>query len=353
MLTYILYFVLAMMLTWSGIYVFQSIFRYYGILDNPLKYWKKRDPIPYSMGIVFFLVFFVITYFFIESNYKLQLIWVFWFLVTSISFIDDMLNVSPKVRLMIQIAIGAIIGITSIKIGYVSSVFWGVIDLETHYIMAGDLKIYTVPLLFTIAWYVFVFNALNWSDGIEWNTSGLALISFFIIFLLGLKLFYTDEGSALKDNAEFIMQMSIVLVGILIPFWYYDFHEKILMWDSWTMFLGFMLATIAIIAGWKIATVLVVFWVYFVDALYVVSRRVANGKNPLKWDFTHIHHRLMDIGVPKKQVLLMMYGLSFIAGITALFLDKSGKITVFVIIAISVVFLSYFGEQVKKITFKK
>jgi len=31
------------------------------------------------------------------------------------------------------------------------------------------------------------------------------------------------------ENAEFIMQISIILVGILIPFFYFDYKEKILM----------------------------------------------------------------------------------------------------------------------------
>jgi UDP-N-acetylmuramyl pentapeptide phosphotransferase/UDP-N-acetylglucosamine-1-phosphate transferase len=55
------------------------------------------------------------------------------------------------------------------------------------------------------------------------------------------------------------MKMSVILCGSLIPFWYFDVRQKILMGDSGTMFLGFMLATLAIIAGGKVATVLVVF----------------------------------------------------------------------------------------------
>jgi UDP-GlcNAc:undecaprenyl-phosphate GlcNAc-1-phosphate transferase len=76
----------------------------------------------------------------------------------------------------------------------------------------------------------------------------LALICFFVIFLLGLKLFVTDTYLGGKQNAEFIMQLSIILVAVLIPFLYFDYKEKILMGDSGTMFLGFMLATLAIIS---------------------------------------------------------------------------------------------------------
>jgi UDP-N-acetylmuramyl pentapeptide phosphotransferase/UDP-N-acetylglucosamine-1-phosphate transferase len=47
------------------------------------------------------------------------------------------------------------------------------------------------------------------------------------------------------------------------------------------MFLAFMLSSLAIISGGKIATVLVVFGIYSVDALYVIFHRLKNKKNPL------------------------------------------------------------------------
>jgi len=112
------------------------------------------------------------------------------------------------------------------------------------------------------------------------------------------------------------------------------------MGDSWTMFLWFMLASLAIISGWKIATVLVVFWVYVVDAVYVIIRRIYNKKSPLSWDFTHLHHRLLDIWLSKKQVLIVIFSLSFIFWVTALFLDKTWKIIVFVIIIFVVIFIN-------------
>jgi len=40
-----------------------------------------------------------------------------------VSFLDDMISLSAKTRLILQIIIGATIGITSIKIGYVSNIF--------------------------------------------------------------------------------------------------------------------------------------------------------------------------------------------------------------------------------------
>lgn len=351
--TYILSFIVAFVASTGMILCISKLFYKYDIVDNPIKYKKKRKPIPYSVWVVFVLCFFPLSFFFVDYSYKLLLIWLFGGLITILSFTDDILGLSPKVRLLIQIMIGLTIGLTSIKIGYVSNIFGWVIDLEFGSFFLLWKELFLIPILFTIVWYVFVFNALNWSDGIGGNTSGLSLICFFVLFLLGLKLYFSDTHSALRENAEFIMQISLLLVAILIPFFYFDYKEKILMWDSWTMFLGFMLATLAIISGGKIATVLAVFGIYSVDALYVVARRLLRWKNPMRGDFTHLHHRLQHIGFSQNQVLGIVFSLSFFFGISALFLDKTGKIIVFCIIALFVISLSLLGRQVQKIYFKK
>lgn len=338
-------FLITLLFSTGCICFFYNVFKKYNIVDNPKKYGKTRKPVPYSMGIVLFIVFFTISYFFVDYNYKLLLIWIFGFIITLISFIDDRLNVSPKYRLLMQIFIWATIALTSIKIGYVSGIFWWVMNLETVFIEIMNYKFYLIPFFFTILWYVFIFNALNWTDGISGNASGLSIISFFILFLLWYILFLRDDYQWWVDNALFIMKLCVILLWALIPFWYFDVREKILMWDSGTMFLGFMLATIAIISGWKVATVLVVFWIYSVDAVYVVGRRILSGKSPLKWDFTHLHHRLSQAGLTKIQFLALVYWLSFFFGITALFLDKTWKIIIFLLIAFIVIFINRILEN--------
>ncbi len=345
----LLAFLSSLALSYFFVEVFKKYFKKIKILDNPKKYWKKRDPVPYSMGVIFFIVFFIVSYFFVEPNYKLYLIWIFWLIVTLVSFIDDLLDVNPKIRLVIQIIIWAIIWVTSIKIWYISNIFWWILDLQTHYFTLFSIDIYIIPLLFTIIWYVFIFNSLNWSDWIPWNTAWISIISFFILFLLWAILFLRDDYSWWIENANFIMTMSIILVWAIIPFWFYDVKEHILMWDSWTMFLAFMLATLAIISGGKIATVLVVFGIYAVDAIYVLIRRLINKKNPLKKDYTHLHHRLLAIWLSNKQILTLIYSLSFFFWITALFLDKTWKIIVFWIIVFVVVFINNIISEVKKL----
>jgi len=337
-LSLIFKFIASIILSFFVIFFTKKLFIKLNILDNPIKYKKNRKPIPYSMGVIFFICFLILSYFFVEHNYKLHLLWFFWFIITLISFIDDILNVSPKIRLIIQIIIWATIWLTAIKVGYISNIFGWVIDLDKYFLEILNYKIYIISLIFTVIWYVFIFNSLNWTDWIEWNTSWLSIISFFIIFLLWIILLNKDNYEWWINNAKFIINLSIILIWILVPFFYFDYKQKILMWDSWTMFLWFMLASLAIISWWKIATVLVVFWIYAVDAIYVILNRLKNKKNPLLWDFTHFHHRLLNLGLSKNQVLIFIFSSSFLFWFLSLFLDKIWKIILFVFIIFFVIF---------------
>ncbi len=334
----ILTFFSSIILSFFVILFTKKLFIKLNILDNPKKYWYVRDPIPHSMWVIFIFLLFIISFIFTPHNSKLYLIWFFGFLITFVSFIDDFFFLSPKLRLLIQIIIAWIIGITSIKVGYVNNIFGWAIDLDKIFIEIFQYKIYIISLIFTIIWYVFIFNSLNWTDGIVGNTAGLSIISFFIIFLLGVKLYLTDTYIWWIENAKFIMSLSIILIGIILPFWYFNVREKFLMWDSGTMFLWFMLASLAIISWGKIATVLVVFGIYAIDAMYVIFVRLKNKKNPLSWDFTHLHHRLLDLGLSKVQVLTFLFSFSFLFWISSLFLDKEWKIILFVFMIFFVIF---------------
>lgn len=348
MINYAIIFWVSIILSLIFLLISKSIFYKLNLLDKPEKYWYKRNPIPYWVWIIFFPVFFISTYLFIDYSYKLLLIWIFWAIVTIISFIDDRLEVSAKIRLLIQIMIWAVIWLTSIKIWYISNIFWWIINLETYHIEFFSQSIFLIPLIFTIIWYVFIFNSLNWSDGIKWNTSGISIISFFILFLLASILIWEDDYPWALENSKFIIWICIILIWILLPFWYFDIKEKMLMWDSGTMFLAFMLATLAIIAGWKIATVLVVFGVYAIDAIYVIMTRLLAKKNPLKWDFTHLHHRLLDIWLSKKKILIIIYSMSFCFWLASLFLEKVWKIIIFIIIAFIVIYIDKILKQIIK-----
>ena len=105
----IIAFLVSIILSFFVIILTKKLFIKLNILDKPEKYGHKRKPIPHSMGVILVFVFFVISFFFIPHNTKLYLIWIFGFVITLVSFIDDFFFLSPKLRLLIQIIIAAII----------------------------------------------------------------------------------------------------------------------------------------------------------------------------------------------------------------------------------------------------
>lgn len=145
------------------------------------------------------------------------------------------------------------------------------------------ITIYIIPLLFTIIWYVLVMNSLNWSDAVPGMASGLSGIAFIIIAMLTIKLYITDNSLASQENSQFVLLNLAVLIPAISIYWWMDHSRKYFYGgDTASMFLAFMIATLAIISGGKVATVASVLGVYIIDAFYVILVRLYNKKNPLK-----------------------------------------------------------------------
>ena len=185
-----------------------------------------------------------------------------------------------------QIGVGAIIGLTSIKISYMSNIFGGILPLDEWFwsFAIGDfaMTIYWIPIIVTIIWYVVVFNAVNFSDGVPGLTGGFALITFIILAGLAVKLYLTDTTLASQENSRFLLAILAIIIPITYVLTRADISRRIIMGDSGTIMLAFLIATLAIIGGGKIATAMSVLGIYLIDFIYVITARVLNGQNPMR-----------------------------------------------------------------------
>ncbi|MDD5198101.1 MAG: MraY family glycosyltransferase [Candidatus Gracilibacteria bacterium] len=369
-------FLVASLVSSFGIFhVGKYLFSHFGLLDNPAPYGHKRKPVPLGIGSILYLNFLFLSAFLYPllsdiNQTRLFIILVLGGVVTLVSFIDDLdtiykfdraskdnikktaeelgemrrstpFFVPAKVRLMMQIGVGAIIGITSIKIGYVSNIFGGVLYLDQYYVVLGSLQIYLIPLIFTIIWYVIVFNSVNWSDGVPGLTSGLSFVTLLVMAVLTVKLYLIDPSSLSQANSVFVLFCLAIFIPSVFISWLYNIKPHVLLGESGTMFIAFMIATLAIIAGGKIATVATVLGVYLIDAFYVILMRLYNKKNPLSGDrIHHLHYRLLNMGMSENFVRYFVYSLAFLFGMAAIFLDKIGKAILFFVLIIIVVFIT-------------
>jgi UDP-N-acetylmuramyl pentapeptide phosphotransferase/UDP-N-acetylglucosamine-1-phosphate transferase len=121
------------------------------------------------------------------------------------------------------------------------------VDLSAFFTTLWGYQIYYIPLAVTIFWYVLVFNSVNFSDGVPGLTGGFALISFVILGILATKLILTDTTLASQENSRFLLS----LLAIIIPITYFltraDISRRVIMGDSGTIMLAFLIATLAIV----------------------------------------------------------------------------------------------------------
>lgn len=160
------------------------LLRRYHILDRPHLYRSEigRKPAPYGAGISIIVTLmvmsplvFLVADFSLLLEKRLAIILGIGLIISIVSFIDDLdtigkskISIPPIVRLLMQIGVGLVIGLTSIKISYMSHILGGIVPLDEWFwsfsIGTFAMTIYFIPIIVTILWYVVVFNAVNFSD---------------------------------------------------------------------------------------------------------------------------------------------------------------------------------------------
>lgn len=166
---------------------------------------------------------------------------------------------------------------------------------------------------------VFFVNAVNLIDGIDGLASGLssvALIFYGVVFALGGDIY----------NA----MISFATLATLMQFFYYNVFgrtkngKKIFMGDTGALCIGFILTYLSVIIARKpamtyldanpIVCAFAPMLVPCLDVLRVFFNRIRNGVSPFQPDKTHIHHKLLQLGMstPRAMVSILLISVFFV-----------------------------------------
>jgi len=227
---------------------------------------------------------------------------------------DDIKSMAPWQKLLWILLAGLIVVLSGIKIWWFTNPF-------------GDLLVLgNLSAVFVILWVVLMVNVINWLDGIDGLASGISFIAMIILFLLSISSTVNQPATAL---------LLAILGGSILGFIPYNFNPaKIFLGDSGSLFLGFILAITAIVSGGKVATAFLVLGIPILDAFWVIISRIIKGKSPFKADRSHIHHRLMDMGLNQRQIVIFLYFLSVLFGYIALKNTTMGKFQASIVLLI-------------------
>jgi UDP-GlcNAc:undecaprenyl-phosphate GlcNAc-1-phosphate transferase len=175
---------------------------------------------------------------------------------------------------------------------------------------------------FTVLWVVGMINSLNFIDGLDGLSSGVAIIAALTLGTISL-----SAGIA----QPFIAALCFALAGALVGFLRWNFQPaSIFIGTSGVMFVGYTLAILSILGTAKVAVALLVLGVPIIDAFWIIVRRLVQGRSPFSPDRGHLHHRLLDVGLSHRQTVVLIYAVCILLGLLSLFLSGANQFLAFV-----------------------
>lgn len=173
----------------------------------------------------------------------------------------------------------------------------------------GEILLGYFSIPFTIFAIVGVINAINLLDGLDGLAGGVTAIA---AAAFGFLSYISGDGM--------MVGVSAALLGAVVGFLKFNsYPARIFMGDSGSLFLGYCLAVLSVdlvqhnyMSGvGSELTPLIILAVPVFDTLFVMGKRLANGKKMFSPDRSHIHHRFMDLGLGHKTTVILVYGLSY------------------------------------------
>ncbi len=204
-------------------------------------------------------------------------------------------------------------------------------------------------------WSILCINAINRFDWIYAQASGVSSIGFLTIFLLiqfVVFKYYTNFTEINMQTLLFVKDMSFILFCISLVASIIEYKPLGLVRDIGIMFFGFSLAYLSVIWGAKIGTLIVALSLVIFDAIWVWLWRIfVMKKNPLTWDYTHLHHRLLWLGRGRKEIRAFVWIWSFVMMIFILiqWTNRTNKLIIFTVMALVYFGVNYYLFLVKKL----
>lgn len=174
------------------------------------------------------------------------------------------------------------------------------------------------PLIWPMAliWIVGITNAINLIDGLDGLAGGMSTLVASSILILSV---WT------RQDAEFAIIIMSLLIPALLSFLVYNWSPaRIFLGDNGSLPIGFLLSSSALICrpqnkSWiMIASVVLMLGYPVLDTSLAVLRRLVKKQPIFRADRTHLHHRILRLGMTKVQTAWLLLSIGFYLQLSAL-----------------------------------
>jgi UDP-GlcNAc:undecaprenyl-phosphate GlcNAc-1-phosphate transferase len=163
-----------------------------------------------------------------------------------------------------------------------------------------------VPL--TVFWVTGMITTVNWLDGLDGLSAGVGAI---LCAVLAIHMHSVGQPS--------VAILPLALLGALLGFLPYNFAPaRVFLGSAGAFFLGYALSALGLIAGGRVAAVLLVIGLPIVDVAWQIFDRLRHHRPPTQGDRGHLHFRLLDMGLSQRAVVLFYWGFCALFGVLTL-----------------------------------
>jgi UDP-GlcNAc:undecaprenyl-phosphate/decaprenyl-phosphate GlcNAc-1-phosphate transferase len=224
-------------------------------------------------------------------------------LLVIVGVIDDVRGMRAMVKLIWQVAAAVLAYALGLSIQHLEMP-WGTVTLG----------VLALPL--TVAWIVIIINAINLIDGLDGLATGVVLTALGAFALL-------SASAGVDPTLPIIAAAGGAAIGFLA---YNLYPASIIMGDTGSMFLGFVVGAVAIsltqdgLNPQPPIVPMVALAIPLADTVWAVIRRTARGEPFFVADRGHIHHQLLRAGLNQRDAMLILTAVSAALALIAVLL---------------------------------
>ncbi|MBR4456831.1 MAG: undecaprenyl/decaprenyl-phosphate alpha-N-acetylglucosaminyl 1-phosphate transferase [Solobacterium sp.] len=244
--------------------------------------------------------------------------------------LDDIYDLSPKLKLLFQVS------------GAIAALSIGNLSLDNLHIMSLEISNPLIVKGISFFWLIGITNAINLIDGLDGLSSGICTIVTMTIGMLGFLMGRRD-----------VVILALALSGAILGFLPYNFHPaSVFVGDCGAQFMGFTIAALSLL-GFKTTALItlglpiLMLFIPISDTLIAIIRRKLKGQKIMEADRGHLHHILMfklKLGHRKTvEVLYTVTALFAVAAIVSWFNPKIGFLLIVVLVIGADLFIEFTG----------
>lgn len=180
----------------------------------------------------------------------------------------------------------------------------------------------------TAVWIVGMINSINFMDGLDGLSTGVALIAAITLGVVSL--------GFQSSYVPMVALLCALLAGALLGYLPWNFNPaKVFIGTTGVMVVGYLLAVLAILGSAKIAVALLILGVPIIDTFWIITRRLLSRRSPFTPDRGHFHHRLLDLGLSHKGAVLLIYAITIVLAVLGVVLaEGSGPLYAFMLVVV-------------------